>query len=140
LLIVVGIFIIVRPDLADFAGPVSQRFLGDIDRRGEWTVQDEAFTAFVGDVDLDMSEAHIPAGETVLKFSGFVGDVTIRVPGDVGVAVQANAVVSELRLDDEKDENFLSPTRGKSANYKLAERRLRVEASYFVCDVRVVYT
>src|SRR5512143_3006831 len=61
-LILLGVlFLMARPPL--LFGPTSEsgvHFIGDIIRSGEWSVKNEEFWLFVGDVRLDMSRAQFP--------------------------------------------------------------------------------
>ncbi len=111
--------------------------LGDIRRSGEWDVSDEEFWVGIGDVRLDMTDAAIPAGETLLRVWSFVGSVRLTVPEDVGVSVSSSAFVTDARMSGQKREGILTPVRLASDNYDSAERSIRLETTSFVGDVRV---
>ena len=137
-LILVGVWMLLRPPLFGSVGEgVRYRILGDIRRRGAWKVHDEELWIGVGDVDLDLREAHIPAGETRLELHGFVGDITLIVPQDVGVALEVTAFVASIKAFGAKRDAFLSPVRMNSEGYESAERRIRLESTIFVGDIKV---
>ena len=136
-LIGVGVWLVLRPRLVHEGTVVRQRLFGDIDRRGAWEVSDEEIWMFAGDIDLDMSQAEFPLGETRIRCYGFAADVKVRVPEEVGVKVSANNFAGDVKLFGEKHGGFLSPVNITSANYESAETKLLLETSYFASDVKV---
>lgn len=137
LLIGLGIWFILRPRMVEEGTAVTQRVLGDINRRGQVRVQDEEMFLLIGDVNLDLREAIWPEGETRLRILGFVGDIELRVPENVGVALSSTAFVSSVRWQDRKEDGFLLPLQLESEGYALAPHRLRLEVIHFVAEVQV---
>jgi lia operon protein LiaF len=84
-----------------------------------------------------MKEAEIPDGDTQIRVWSFVGDVRLYVPQDVGVSVFSSAFVAGVRLFGAKRDRILSPLEMTSDNYETAQRRIRLETTSFVGDVRV---
>jgi predicted membrane protein len=137
-LIMLGVFfLIARPPMWEPTTAGNSQFVGDIVRSGEYTVTGEEFRLFVGDVRLDMTRAQFPVGETVIRLSGFVYDASLTVPDEVGVTLVANGFVVDTKLGAQHSENFLSGIQLGTANYALAERRLRVVMNSFVGNLRV---
>jgi predicted membrane protein len=136
-LILVGLFMLVRPRLMPAGTHLDFRPLGDVRRHGVWTVQSEEFWSFVGDTKLDMSEADIPPGETVLRVYGFVGDVRLRLPQEVGFAVNSTAFLSETKMLGDKQDTFISPFEYTSPGYESAGRKIRLESWFFVANIKV---
>lgn len=137
LLILIGLWVIFRPRMVPEGTAVTQKFLGDIERAGPWTVTNEDFSNFIGTLKLDLRQADILPGDTYLRFSGFIGDVDIIVPEDVGVFVDSAAFVSDVKALGNKQESFLSPVRLKSGNFSQAKRRLHLKVNSFIADVDV---
>lgn len=135
--ILLGIFLIMRPKMVEPGTEMTQKFLGEVKRTGHWQVGDEEFWYFVGDIELDMIKADIPQGETKIRTIGFVGDIDLYVPADVGVAVESTAFVSEVHLPDGKEENFLTPVQMRTPNYKVADKKILLKATCFVGDIKV---
>ena len=137
LLIGIGVWLVLRPRLTSPDSASEVLLIGDRRRRGEWTVRNEEFWLGVGDVELDMTQAIIPPGETVLRVYAFVGDVDIFVPRAVGVAVQLNGFVIDSDVLGQDYDSFLTPVSVESDNFASAESRLRVEMISFVVDLKV---
>jgi predicted membrane protein len=137
LLIVGGIALLLRPRMVGADASVRTRLLGPIRYRGAWQVQEQEIWLFVGNVRLDFSESEIPAGETPIRIFGFVVDLRAVVPEDVGVAVTSTAIISDTRVLGRKGDSIILPARFTSENYETAERRIQLETTGFVCNIRV---
>lgn len=136
-LILVGVWLLVRPRYTRTESNTFIRPIGDLHRRGTWQVADQEIWIIIGDTDLDFTEAIIPTGETTLRIYGFVGSVDVRAPGSVGVSVSSTSFVTDSKLWGEKRDYFLSPFTRTSEAYQSAERKINIEIMYFVVDLRV---
>jgi lia operon protein LiaF len=135
-LILLGVWILLRPQLSP-GTPVRVTPLGDIRRDGTWRVANEEHWILVGDADFDLTHADIPAGETTLRLFGFVCDVSLMVPQGVGVAVSSTAFVTDLKILGHQEENFVMPYTFTSDDYATAERKVRLEVTFFVASIKV---
>jgi len=135
--IALGLFFILRPRMIEPGTAVTQKFLGEVERSGQWAVADEEFWYFIADADFDMTQADIPFGETRIRALGFISDIDLRVPKDVGVLVAATAFVSAVDVLGDKEDSFLGPVYRETPNYKQAERKIRLETTSFVNDIKV---
>ena len=135
--ILLGVFLIYRPRMVAPGTQMTQRFLGEVRRSGQWQVVDEEFWYFVGDIELDMLNADIADGVTEIRTFGFVGDIDIYVPAHVGVVVDSTAFVSEVGLPEAKEENFLAPVHMQTDNYKMAQKKILLQTTCFVGDIKV---
>ncbi len=136
-LILLGIWILIRPWILgpDTALHVSP--FGPVRRSGTWSVNDQEIWMFVGDVRLDFTEADIPLGETKFQVFSFVGDVRARVPEGVGVSASSTSVINTVRMMDKKREAFVFPTELTSEGYEAAERKIHLHTTCFIADLRV---
>ena len=135
--IIVGVWLLVRPRYSSPEAPVQIRPIGDLRRRNKWQVSDQEIWIFVGDIELDMSEAEIPSGLTTLRVYGFVGEVRLRAPREVGVAVSSWAIVTDAALWGKERDYLFSPVDETSPGYDAAERKIKLETYFFVVDLRV---
>ena len=111
--------------------------IGNFRRKGDWQVADEDILLGIGDVVLDMTSAEIPLGETRIRVWGFVADIKLTLPQDVGLSVSSNGLFTEVKGLGKKREGFTATLRVNSDNYEDAERKIRLEASYFIADVKI---
>jgi len=138
-LILLGVLLLARPWLEKPGSGTTIRPLGDVRRRGEWQVTAEEIWMFVGDVRLDMTQAVIPTGETVIRIYSFVGDVELGVPPGVGVSLASTAFLTDSKLLGEKKEHFFGTLERASSGYELAERKIRLELIGLVIELKVAY-
>ncbi|NLG51266.1 MAG: cell wall-active antibiotics response protein [Chloroflexi bacterium] len=136
-LILLGVFLVLRPSMVPEGTRMTQKLFGDVHRKGSWQVSDEEIWVLIGDVDLDMTQAEFPAGETTLRIYSLIGDVDLTLPADVGVSVTSTAFITDARVLGEKRESFATTIQVASPNQEEAERRLRLETTSFISDVKV---
>jgi predicted membrane protein len=136
-LILLGIALLLRPWLVSPDTAVRATIFGPIRRSGSWQVSDEEIWLFVGDVNLDFSEADIPLGETIIRVFCFVSSIRIVMPEGVGVEISPLAFLADVKLLGKKRDIFLAQSRLSSEDYEAAERRIQVQPTCFVADVRV---
>jgi lia operon protein LiaF len=136
-LILLGVWLVLRPRLAGPNSGTEVSLLGDMRRRGIWTVRNEELWLGVGDVDLDLTEAIIPPGETTLRFFTFVSDIDIYVPKTAGVSIHAMGFVTDADLLGRDYETFFAPVEVASEGYATAECRVRIELTGFVANLKV---
>lgn len=136
-LILIGVWLLLRPRMADAGTRFQFRPFGPIRRAGEWRVAEEEIWLFVGDVRLDLTAAEVPAGETTIRILAFVGDVRATVPEGIGVSVASTAIVSDARLMGRKRDGFFAPVNLASEGYEGAERKVRLETQCFIASVKV---
>ncbi len=137
-LILLGVLLLVRPRVFDTSGTSSWYLFGDVKRGSGWTPTDEEFWLLIGDTRLDFTQAQLPVGETNIRINGFIGDVDVIVPADVGVAVSASGLIVDLRTPTDKIDRFLSPGNSTSLNYATAERKLHLSTTFLIGDVDVI--
>jgi hypothetical protein len=138
LLIVLGVAILVR-SRATPAGMRSEFvLLSDIDRAGDWPVTHEETWIGIGDIDLDFARANVPVGETTIGLRGFIGDVEVIVPCSVGLSIIASGFLTNVKQAGHKEQPvFLRPYHYQSEGYEAAERKIRLETSFFIHDLKL---
>lgn len=136
-LILLGVWLVVRPRLAGPDRNVNILLISDFDRRGKWDIHDEEFWIGIGDIDLDMLTANIPPGETRINIYSLIGDVSVYVPESVGVAVRANGFFLDTDILGQESDNFLVPVEAVSENYEMAECRIRIEQFGLITELKV---
>jgi hypothetical protein len=137
ILILAGVWLLVRSKMIRPGTAFTIKLLGDVRRSGEWQVVEEEITLGVGDIELDMAHADIPVGETHIRASGFVNSIRLIVPEDVGVIVSSMAFLTEANVFDRKHTRFFTVSQFTSDDYETTERKVHLDLSYFVADVKV---
>jgi lia operon protein LiaF len=102
-----------------------------------WTVDPMDVWQGVGDYHFDFSRAFIPEKETLIKLSGWVGDIDILLPGDVAFKVDAEANVGDIHVLGHKQDGINPYVHYKSPDYDQAERKLAFEFDFKVLDLKI---
>lgn len=137
ILIGIGVLLILRPRIAGPGVHVHIPVLGDIRKTGAWEVTEHEFWWFVGGNRLDFTEAIFPNGEGRIKIFGFVTDITIILPEDVGLRVESSAFLTDYNGLRGKQERFLSPLEDQTINYFEVDNRVHVQTIAFVSEIKV---
>jgi predicted membrane protein len=56
----------------------------------------------------------------------------------VGVKVRSHCFVASVNIFGEESSGIMAPADGQTKNYDLATKKVILDVSYFVCDVKVV--
>jgi len=137
LLIGLGALLILRPRVAGPGVIVQFPILGDMRKTGAWEVTQHEIWWFVGSNRFDFSEAVFPNKDAHVKVLGFVADLKIILPEDVGLCVESSAFVNEYHGLQGKQERFLSPVEDQTPNYLTADKRVKVQVYAFVSEIKV---
>jgi len=136
-LILLGAWLLLKPRLMREGGRLDVSIIGDVHRSGVWSVADQEHWGFINDIKLDLTQADLPEGEAVIRINSFVGDVSLKVPPDLALAVRANGFVTDVRYKGSRYGGFLVPVNLSSEGYAAAARRVRVDLACFVADLKV---
>ena len=142
ILVAVGALIIRRAMRPEDGLPATLRrdkYLGDIRIGGQdWDLKDMDIQMGVGEVHLDLAGARIPPGETVIRVSGWVGDIRIWVPGDLAVRAQGGTWVGAANLLGNRRDGFFQEFVASSPGYDAAGTKVRIVAEQLIGAIRVV--
>jgi lia operon protein LiaF len=136
-LILAGVAVIVRARRVDSDTDFSVKLIGDIRRRDGEILRDQEIWVGIADVDFFPAEADIPTGETRLRLLGFVGDIDLRIPESVGLSIASLAFVTDAKVMGDKTSNIVAPFEYTSPGYAEAQRKIRLETTFFVADLKV---
>jgi len=136
-LIALGAGLLLRPLWLDSGSTTRLVLLGNVRRGGAWSVSDGTIWVGVGDVRLDLTEADLSPGETRIRIVILIGDISLRVPEQVGLALSSVAGVADLRLLDRREELIFDGRRWASESYETAQRKLYLQTFSFVGSVTV---
>lgn len=137
ILIGIGVLLILRPKLAGRNVQVEMPILGAVRKKGSWKVGQHEIWSVIGSVRLDFTDALFPEGEGRIKLFGFVNDVKVILPEDIGFRFTGASFVSEFRGPEGKKERFLSTMEYETPNFDDAVKRVHVQTVGFVSEVQI---
>lgn len=137
ILIGLGLLVIFRNQLVDPGVEVRMPIIGDVRKSGDWQAKRHEIWWFVGTTRLDFSEAIFPEGEAKIKIFGFVNDVKIQLPQDVGMDLGSFGFLNEYHGINKREERFFGILEDRTENYPLAEKKVMIQINGFVADINV---
>ncbi|WP_410512139.1 cell wall-active antibiotics response protein LiaF [Paenibacillus sp. BR2-3] len=115
-------------------------FIGDIHMgREHFQLKNTNLSQFIGDTVLDLTNAQIPYGETKINISAFVGDIKVYIPDDMdlGISVNSSSFIGDMQVLDQSRGGFMSNAQCKTPYYKEAGKKIRINVSAFIGDIKV---
>lgn len=86
-----------RPDARTLLSPLVDTFFGTVQRRGPAVVPSRLqVRAILGDIVLDLRQAHFGAGVTEIEIHAVLGNVEITLPDDIGVDNHGSAILGSF--------------------------------------------
>lgn len=140
ILIGLGTWLILRPRLVEPGVQVDFKLFGDIEKTGIWEAEDHEIWSFVGSPQLDFSNAIFPRGEATIKLFGFVSEVEIILPEDVGLNLESTAFVTDYQGLDRREERFFSSIIYQSPQFSDMEKRVNLQVVAFVTEINIKRT
>lgn len=115
-------------------------FIGDVHMgREHFQLKHTNISQFIGDTVLDLTNAQIPYGETKINISAFVGDIKVYIPNDMdlGVSVTSSSFIGDMQVLEQTRSGFMSNVQCKTPYYKEAGKKVRINVSAFIGDIKV---
>ncbi|WP_416826794.1 cell wall-active antibiotics response protein LiaF [Ectobacillus polymachus] len=105
-----------------------------------YELQDINIRYGLGDVVIDLTNAMIPEGETVIIIHGLVGNITLFVPYDLELSVHHSVMVGNIVVLGEEEKGWNQNVILRTEGYGLATRRIKIMTSLLVGDTEVRYS
>ena len=137
ILIGIGILLIFRPRITGREVQVEMPILGDVHKKGVWQVGRHEIWLLVGSTRLDFTNAEFHEGEGRIKLFGFVNEMKIILPEDVGLRFESISFVSEFRGFEGKQERIMASLEYETPGYANTEKRVQIQSLGFVSEIQV---
>lgn len=135
---IAGVSIIVNARRIQAGMASWQRVLGDVKiGRRAWVAKDVRIQTGIGDVRIDLTTAEIPEGEHHIQVAGWIGDMGILVPQDLALSAEGSVWIGSVTFLGRKRDGFFVTSSYTSPEYHEAPRRVRIEASLLIGDLKI---
>lgn len=101
-------------------------------------IRKESFSHGFGDFDLDLTHAVFPAGTNSVRASHGFGDLTVIVPRDLAVRIQARGGLGDVEIFGQRADGIGPSLDFQSEDYATAARKLDLEVSLGLGEAKVV--
>jgi lia operon protein LiaF len=137
LLVALGVWLILRPQMAGPDVKVQMPIFGDIRKTGVWEATNHEIWMLAGNSRLDFTDASFPNGEATIRIIGFVADVKVILPEDVGLFIESSAIVSELKGITNKEERLFNTLEYATPEYQSASKKVKLQTVAFVSTIKL---
>jgi lia operon protein LiaF len=90
-----------------------------------------------GDIEIDLRDAVMQPGESVLSVSGVFGDIDIIGLKGIPISVRGNVVFGDIRVFEEKRSGISNQIVNETPGYAQAVSKVRIYASQVFGEVRI---
>ncbi len=117
----------------------NKRIVGEL-RIGDevpWELENMQLWNGIGEVELNLYSAIIKEGEFFIDISGWVGEITVIVPQDLAIKVNADVHVGEVNVLNHKQSGTSRFVTYTSEGYDKAEKKVNLMVSLSIGEVNV---
>lgn len=102
-----------------------------------WRLESGSYFAFMGGIEMDLTTAEIPEGETVLDLTAVMGGIDVRVPPDLAVIYEGSAVLGGVTFKDQEDGGIIATRKVEQNTVEGDKRIVRIQARAILGGVEI---
>ncbi len=101
-----------------------------------WQLRDKSYIAFMGGIELDLTRADIPTGETFLDLTAVMGGIDIFVPDDIDITCSGTGLLGGIEFLQESSGGVLF---NKNFEYKTAgtDKKIIINCRAFMGGIEI---
>jgi hypothetical protein len=117
----------IQPAIAQTSGVVA--FLSSTEREGNWPLPRHfRVVSVLGNVELDLREAEIPIGVSVIEAVAVLGNIEITIPPEVAVESDGDTLLGSFAVKYKK---------GSSPAVATGDRKIRITGTAYAANVEI---
>ncbi|HHX88076.1 MAG TPA: cell wall-active antibiotics response protein [Firmicutes bacterium] len=93
-----------------------------------WKLESGSYFAFMGGIEIDLTAAELPAGETVLDLTAVMGGIEVKVPENLSVVGESSVVLGGVTFKDQEDGGIIAGSKYERYASGSPGKVLRVQA------------
>ncbi len=105
--------------------------------KAPWKLESSSYLAFMGGVDLDLTTAEIPDGETVLDLTAIMGGIDVKIPSNLPVIYEGTAVLGGVTFLNHEDGGLITSKKIEHRDGSNSSRVLRLQARAFMGGIEI---
>lgn len=102
-----------------------------------WALEDSSYHIGVGEAKIDLTKAFIKEGKTNLQITGCTGQITLIIPSDIAVDINASLDLGSLTIFDEEHSGTPGFVAYKSADYDSAFKKLFIDVKLNIGEILI---
>ncbi|MFD1394509.1 cell wall-active antibiotics response protein LiaF [Kroppenstedtia eburnea] len=103
-----------------------------------FSLENKHYWVGFGSIDLNLTQAIIPNGETLLRANGMFGSINVYLPSQLPTRVNGLCQLGSIDIMGVEDGGIIKQTSFQSPDFEEAEQRLVLDLSMVCGEIRVV--
>ncbi len=114
-------------------------FMGGAEVGGKepWNLEDGSYFAFMGGIEMDLMNADVPEGETVLDLTAIMGGIEVKIPKELAVIYEGSAVLGGVTFKDQEDGGIIAGRKIEHNIDEASSRRVRIQARAIMGGIEI---
>lgn len=109
----------------------------DVGGQQPWQLNSGSYFALMGGIDMDLSQAELKDGETVLDLTAIMGGITIKAPRDLAIIYDGSAILGGVTLFDQEDGGIVGGRRIEHNVTDDTKKIIRIQARAIMGGIEV---
>lgn len=137
LLIFAG-FHLIRGRVLSGSGGGRLAFLGglNVGASTPWKLESGSYFAFMGGIEMDLTRAELPEGETIIDLTAVMGGINVKIPADLAVVYEGTAILGGIAFKDQADGGIIAAHRVGEIEEGVG-KFLRIQARSFMGGIDI---
>lgn len=102
-----------------------------------WKLESGSYFAFMGGIEIDLTAAELPAGETVLDLTAVMGGIEVKVPESLSIVGESSVVLGGVTFKDQEDGGIVAGSKFEQYAAGSSEKVLRVQARAIMGGIEI---
>ncbi len=114
-------------------------FMGGTNVGGDepWKLGSGSYFALMGGIEIDLTRAEVPEGETILDLTAVMGGIEVKIPVGLAVTYDGSAVLGGVTFIDQEDGGIIAGRRVEHNQPDSADRKVRIQARAIMGGVEI---
>lgn len=114
-------------------------FMGGAEVGGKqpWKLEGGSHFALMGGIEIDLTAAEIPEGETILDLTAIMGGIEVRIPKGLEVIYEGSAVLGGVSFKDQEDGGLIAGRKVEQNISEAAKHIVRIQARAIMGGIEI---
>jgi len=102
-----------------------------------WKLESGSYVALMGGIEIDLTTAEIPDGETMLDLTAIMGGIEVKIPKDLAVIYDGSAVLGGVTFRDQDDGGIIGGRKVEQHIDGSSEKIVRIQARAIMGGIEI---
>ncbi len=102
-----------------------------------WKLESGSYFALMGGIEMDLTAAEIPEGETVLDLTAIMGGIDVKIPKDLPVIYDGSAVLGGVTFKDQDDGGIIGSRKIEQNISESSKKIIRIQARAIMGGIEI---